>query len=83
MIEKMPVQIPRTYNTKGSIAKDIYMRAYEVYSEVYGEQDAMITGGCRGGFSTGELIVFLYAYSFPKEEWSKRVHFAFANMELS
>jgi hypothetical protein len=53
------------------------MRAYEVYCHVYGAQEAMVTGGCRGGFSTGELIAFLYARSFPKEEWMRRVEEAF------
>jgi hypothetical protein len=41
----------------------------------------MVTGGCRGGFSAGELIGFLYAHSFPKEEWKDRVAEAFRDME--
>ncbi len=49
------------------------MAAYEVYSHVYSPQEAMVTGGCRGGFSTGELIAFLYARPFPKNEWRMRV----------
>lgn len=44
-------------------------------------QEAMVTGGCRGGFSTGELIAFLYARSFPKAEWSARVREAFNGSE--
>lgn len=28
--------------------------------------------GCRGGFGIGELVAFLYARSFPQEEWSRR-----------
>jgi hypothetical protein len=55
----------------------VTMRAYEVYCHVHGEQKALVTGECRGGFSTGELIAFLYARSFPKEEWSWRVNEAF------
>ena len=54
----------------------VHLRAYEVYCEVFGKQDAMIDlegRGCRGGFSTGELIAFLYAHSFPQAEWSRRV----------
>jgi hypothetical protein len=49
------------------------MMAYEVYSHVYGPQQALIEGGCRGGFSAGELIAFLYARHFPKQEWRSRV----------
>jgi hypothetical protein len=47
-------------------------RAYEVYCALHGEQEAMVTGGCRGGFGAGELIAYLYAHSFPKDEWRKR-----------
>lgn len=57
------------------------MAAYEVYTAVYGAQEAMITGGCRGGFSTGELIAFLYARAFPKSEWRHRVEEALIGSE--
>lgn len=60
----------------------VTLRAYEVYCHVYGKQEAMITGGCRGGFGVSELIAFLYAYSFPKAEWRHRVDEAFRGMSL-
>ncbi|MBB3010628.1 hypothetical protein [Cupriavidus alkaliphilus] len=60
--------------------KVVTMRAYEVYCHLYGEQEAMVTGGCRGGFGSGELIAFLYAHSFPKSEWRARVDEAFRGM---
>lgn len=60
----------------------VTLRAYEVYTHVYGKQEAMVTGGCRGGFGVGELIAFLYAHSFPKEEWRQRVDEAFRGMKL-
>jgi hypothetical protein len=60
----------------------VTMRAYEVYCHVYAPQEAMVTGGCRGGFSAGELIAFLYAHSFPKEEWKARTAEAFRGMKL-
>lgn len=76
---RKPVQ---TVDRKGGkIAKAVYMRAYEVYCHVYGPQVAMVTGDCRGGFSTGELIAFLYASSFPLEEWRARVNQALEGME--
>jgi hypothetical protein len=58
----------------------VTIAAYEVYCHVYGPQEAMVTGGCRGGFGTGELIAFLYARSFPKSEWRQRVNEAFNGM---
>lgn len=59
----------------------VTMCAYEVYCHIYRPQEAMVTGWCRGGFSTGELIGYLYAYSFPKEEWESRAREAFNGME--
>lgn len=58
-----------------SMPEPIVLRAYEVYCALYGQQPAMVdvAKGCRGGFSTGELIAFLYARSFPRAEWRARV----------
>ena len=73
-VETHPVQSPsKRYGVDDSRAPTVVtMRAYEVYCHVYAPQEALVTGGCRGGFSTGELISFLYARSFPKEEWRDR-----------
>lgn len=54
--------------------KVVTMAAYEVYCHVFRPQEAMVTGDCRGGFGTGELIAFLYARSFPKSEWRDRIY---------
>lgn len=59
------------------------MAAYEVYCELYGKQEAMVTGNCRSGFGAGELVAFLYARSFPRSEWRKRVDEAFDGMVMS
>jgi hypothetical protein len=59
----------------------VTMLAYEVYCAVFRPQEALVTGHCRGGFSTGELIAFLYARNFPRSEWQKRVDEAFIGME--
>lgn len=75
-VEVHPVQAASP--GKAVAPKVVTMRAYEVYCHLYGKQDALVTGGCRGGFSKGELIAFLYAHSFPKEQWSARVAEAFA-----
>ncbi len=77
-MELHPVQ---TVDHKGGkIGTEVTLRAYEVYKKVYGAQEALITGHCRGGFSTGELIVFLYARSFPESEWRQRVDEALEGM---
>ena len=59
----------------------ITLRAYEVYRHVHGEQKALITDGCRGGFDQVELIAFLYARSFPESEWRVRADEAFAGLK--
>jgi ribonuclease PH len=60
----------------------VTMRAYEVYCHVHGPQPALVTGWCRGGFSAGELIAFLYAHTFPKEEWRARADEAFRGLNV-
>lgn len=79
-----PVQVPRGYSRERAVCPQVItMRAYEVYCHIYGPQEALVTGGCRGGFGMEELIAFLYAYSFPKNEWSARAKEAFHGMKLS
>ena len=80
-IETHPVQHPRDPRKHNLIPKVVAMRAYEVYCHEHGAQEALVTGWCRGGFGIGELVAFLYARSFPKEEWHQRVKEAFAGME--
>ena len=79
--ERHPVQTSQQKRGQGYAPTKVTLKAYEVYSHVYAPQEALITGGCRGGFSTGELIAFLYASSFPKSEWRQRVDEAFKGME--
>jgi hypothetical protein len=58
-----------------SVPASVALRAYEVYCHLFGAQPAIVDlkgRGCRGGFGAGELIAFLYARSFPKEEWRVR-----------
>lgn len=78
-----PVQLPNNLRReRGYLRTEVTLRAYEVYKDLYGEQQALITGDCRGGLGVGELIAFLYARSFPKAEWHARVDEAFKNMRL-
>lgn len=60
----------------------VTMKAYEVYCALWGEQEALVTGECRGGFGVGELIALLYAHSFPKTEWRARFDEAVKGMQL-
>jgi hypothetical protein len=66
----------------GCLPTAVTMRAYEVYCHVYAPQEAMVTGWCRGGFSQGEVIAFMYAYPFPREEWDRRVSEAMRGMKF-
>lgn len=81
-IEVHPVQQRHRPGEQAELPTAVTLRAYEVYCAIYGEQAAMVTGGCRGGFSAGEIIAFLYARSFPKPEWSKRVDEAVRGMKI-
>lgn len=77
--EVHPVQ---TVDRKGGkVSSKVTLAAYEVYSHLFGKQEAMITGRCRGGFGSGELIGYLYARSFPKDEWQQRFDEAMTGME--
>lgn len=76
MTKLFPIQANARDRKQGTVRESIYMRAYEVYCEVYALQQALIEGGCRDGFSTGELIAFLYAYPFPREEWRGRKRYS-------
>lgn len=71
-IKTHPVQSETRDRKPGRAPVVVTLRAYEAYCEVYGEQEALVTGNCRGGFGTGELIAFLYAHTFPKNEWRER-----------
>ncbi len=77
-----PVQTKRGGGHPPSQAPQVVtLRAYEVYKHLHGEQEAMITGPCRGGFGAGEIIAFLYAHTFPKAEWRDRVEEALRGMK--
>lgn len=76
-----PVQANRHRNLTGRVPVAVSLAAYEVYRKVCGEQKSLITGDCRGGFGVNELIAFLYAKSFPENEWRQRVDEAFCGMK--
>jgi hypothetical protein len=68
----------------GKIPWAVHMMAYEVYSGVFGPQEAMVDlegRNCRGGFGIAELIAFLYARNFPHSEWCQRVDEALKGLE--
>jgi hypothetical protein len=58
------------------------MAAYEVYCAVFGPQEALVQGNCRGGFGSAELVAFLYARGFAKNEWRGKVDDALKGMRL-
>jgi hypothetical protein len=73
-VRMFPIQKHHRPHERSQVPEAIYMRAYEVYCEVFRPQEALIDleRGCRGGFGLGELTAFLYAHSFPKSEWRIR-----------
>lgn len=78
----IPVQTSsKLHREAATIRESVHLRAYEVYCEVYSPQPALVEGWCRGGFHTSELIAYLYARSFPKEEWRARADEAFEGMK--
>lgn len=77
-----PVQNRPKPRHQATAPQVVTMKAYEVYRHLYGAQEALVTGHCRGGFGVGELIAFLYAASFPKEQWRARVDEAFRGLDL-
>ena len=79
MIETHPVQTHCRESAR--LPKSVTMLAYEVYCHLYTPQKAMVTNGCRGGFGSGEIIAFLYARSFPKNQWERRVDEAMNGMQ--
>lgn len=78
-VETHPVQ-NQDVSQINRVPKVVAMLAYEVYCELYGEQQALVTGGCRGGFGVNELVAFLYARTFPRSQWRARVDEAFTGM---
>ncbi len=78
-----PVQVQRSYGDRPRrrISTIVTARAYEVYVALYGEQKSLVEGECRGGFSAAELIAFLYAYPFQRDQRRNRVDEALNGME--
>ena len=83
MTEFHPIQTQELIrpHRRAVMPTEVTLRAYEVYSHIYHPQEALVTGECRGGFGVGELVAFLYARSFPKDEWGKRFHEALRRPE--
>lgn len=80
-IPTFPMQLGEGHS--GRVPQTVALAAYEVYSHVFRPQDDLITGSCRGGFGIGELIAFLYARSFPRNEWRKRVDEALTGLRTT
>jgi hypothetical protein len=58
----------------GGIPWAIHLEAYEVYCKRYGKQEALIDlegKGCRGGFGTGELDMFIPGWRDRVAEFGK------------
>lgn len=67
----------------GRVSEHVTKLAYEVYVTQGGAGQSLERLNERGGFGVGELIAFLYARNFPKEQWNARCREAFHEMKLS
>lgn len=64
--KKAPVQ-----GYSAGIPWDMHLRAYDGYCKKFGPQQALIEGWCRGGFSTGELDMFIPGWREELDERKK------------
>lgn len=55
----VPEKMAPVQGFSGGIPWAMHLRAYDAYSKKWAPQKAMIEGGCRGGFSVGELDQFI------------------------
>lgn len=51
---------------------EMHLRAYGVYEQRYGRQQALIEGGCRGGFMANELDEFIPGWRHELSVLAKR-----------
>jgi hypothetical protein len=61
-IAKLEAAKPKMAPVQGyvqGIPWDMHLEAYNAYCKKYGAQQALIEGGCRGGFGVGELDMFI------------------------
>ncbi|KTT57176.1 hypothetical protein NS337_00600 [Pseudomonas oryzihabitans] len=66
----IPVHPELLRSERAQALRGVTMKAYEVYVHLFASQEALVTGGCRGGFCAGELVALLYARAFPKQNGS-------------
>src|SRR5581483_9599274 len=64
---RRPSEFLRETSHEHGISPDPDKRVPAVSASLHADRN------CRGGFGVGELVAFLYAHSFPKDEWDKRV----------
>lgn len=82
MVKTHPVQAQPRNRHPAQAPVCVTMAAYEVYCALHGAQEALVSGSCRGGFGVGELVAFLYARAFPREEWRQRVDEALTGLNI-
>lgn len=59
MSETVEVKMAPVQGYTPGIPWSMHLEAYDVYRKKYGGQQALIEGGCRGGFGTRELDEFI------------------------
>lgn len=75
-----PVRVHLHSHHGPQVSKEITDRAWEVYGSMHGSQTNAVIAE-RGGFGITELIAFLYARTFPEDQWRERSDEAFRGIK--
>jgi hypothetical protein len=65
---------------RGGIPWSMHLEAYDAYCKKWSKQEALITGGCRGGFGTGELDMLIPGW---REKLSERAQMVARIVDLT
>lgn len=67
------IHMPDNRQLAGFVSSALFERAYEVYGHTHHQPLLPADLEHAGGFSHRELIAYLFAGNFPREEWHSRV----------
>lgn len=70
-VAKEPEKMAPVQGYRAGIPWSMHLEEYDAYCKKYGRQQALIEGGCRGGFGTEELDIFIPGWREKVSEISK------------
>jgi hypothetical protein len=68
-----PVHMPDNLTLGRFVSAALTERAFEIHVFMHGSEPSLKSINRRGGLSYPQLIAYLYAYGFPREECFDRV----------